>query len=50
MGAGEDPLRALAGEASMLSRKDRTRLVNLLGMLGSEHAGERDNAALRARN
>jgi hypothetical protein len=31
--ASEDLLRALVGEASMLSRSDRTRLVKLLGML-----------------
>lgn len=29
-----------------LSKADRDRLVKLLGMLGSDHAGERDNAAL----
>jgi hypothetical protein len=29
-----------------LSRTDRKRLAKLLGMLGSDHAGERDNAAL----
>lgn len=28
-----------------LSEQDRLRLVRLLGMLGSDHAGERDNAA-----
>ena len=43
--ASEDLLRALVGEASMLSRSDRTRLVKLLGMLGSDQAGERDAAA-----
>ena len=30
----------------MLSPSDRTRLVALLGMLGSAHPGERDNAAI----
>jgi hypothetical protein len=29
-----------------LMKADRERLAKLLGMLGSEHAGERDNAAL----
>jgi hypothetical protein len=29
-----------------LSRADRERLAKLLAMLGSDHAGERDNAAL----
>jgi hypothetical protein len=29
-----------------LTRTDRERLAKLLGMLGSQHAGERDNAAL----
>lgn len=28
-----------------MTEQDRQRLVRLLGMLGSEHAGERDNAA-----
>jgi hypothetical protein len=28
-----------------LTKTDRERLTKLLGMLGSEHAGERDNAA-----
>lgn len=31
-----------------LTADDRTRLVKILGLLGSEHAGERDAAALRA--
>ncbi len=31
-----------------LSPAERTRLVNILGMLGSEHAGERASAALLA--
>ncbi len=44
--ASEDLLRTFFGEASMLARPDRDRLVKLLGMLGSEHAGERDAAAL----
>jgi hypothetical protein len=30
----------------MLSQADHSRLVKLLGVLGSEHAGERDAAAL----
>jgi len=33
-------------EGFMLSRVDRERLAKLLGMLGSDHSGERDNAAL----
>jgi hypothetical protein len=44
--AGEDMLRARIGEAAMLSRADRARLVKLMGMLGSNQAGERDAAAL----
>jgi hypothetical protein len=32
----------------MLTAAERKRLVSLLGMLGSSHAGERDNAALLA--
>ncbi len=31
-----------------LSPAERTRLVNILGMLGSEHAGERASAAFLA--
>jgi hypothetical protein len=33
---------------AVLPQSDRTRLVKLLGMLASEHAGERDAAALAA--
>jgi hypothetical protein len=33
-------------ERLMLSRTDRERLAKLLGILGSDHVGERDNAAL----
>jgi hypothetical protein len=43
--ASEDLLRLLVGEASLMSRRDRKKLVKLLAMLGSDHAGERDNAA-----
>ena len=33
---------------SALAASDRERLARLLGMLGSDHAGERDNAARAA--
>lgn len=33
---------------STLDDKSRARLIALLGMLGSDHAGERDNAAQQA--
>ena len=33
---------------SALAEPDRTRLVKLLGLLGSDHAGERDAAGLAA--
>lgn len=33
---------------SMLSDAERKRIVAILGMLGSDHAGERDNAAQQA--
>jgi hypothetical protein len=33
---------------SALAASDRVRLARLLGMLGSDHAGERDNAARAA--
>jgi hypothetical protein len=35
-------------ELSGLSQSDRSRLVKLLGMLASDHAGERDAAGLAA--
>jgi hypothetical protein len=44
--ASEDLLRLIAGEAYLLTQPDRIRLVKLLGMLGSDHTGERDAAAL----
>jgi hypothetical protein len=34
--------------AATLSAASRTRLAKLLGMLGSDHAGERDSAGLAA--
>ena len=37
-----------AQEAAKLVAKDRQMFVKSLGMLGSEHAGERDNAAVTA--
>jgi hypothetical protein len=43
--ASEDMLRALAGEAALLTRADRVKLVKMLGLLGSAHQGERDAAA-----
>ena len=43
--ASEDLLRLIAGEAYLLTQPDRIRLVKLLGMLGSDHTGERDAAA-----
>lgn len=39
-------LRALIGDAAMLSKSDRLRLVKLLGLLASDYAGERDAAGL----
>jgi putative DNA-invertase from lambdoid prophage Rac len=41
----EDLLRAMVGEAAMLTRADRARLVELLGMCGSQHDGESAAAA-----
>ena len=32
----------------MLSDAERKRIIAILGMLGSDHAGERDNAAQQA--
>jgi pyruvate/2-oxoglutarate dehydrogenase complex dihydrolipoamide acyltransferase (E2) component len=36
------------GDKPTIHRSDRERLVKTLGMLGSDHAGERDNAARQA--
>jgi hypothetical protein len=38
----EDLLRAFYGEAGILTRQDRRRLAKLMGLLGSDYAGERD--------
>lgn len=34
--------------SAVLPQVDRTRLAKLLGLLGSDHPGERDNAAIAA--
>jgi hypothetical protein len=43
LGCGGDDLKSAM---SPLMKADRERLAKLLGMLGSDHAGERGNAAL----